>query len=91
MPGNVPLVQILSRRDCCLCEDVKEVVRRVAFRGLCEWEEIDIDVDPELQARYGMEIPVVLINGRKAFKHSLDESALCLRLSREQLRENATC
>ncbi|HEU4386330.1 MAG TPA: glutaredoxin family protein, partial [Blastocatellia bacterium] len=35
-------------------------------------EEINIDEDPKLAERYGYDIPVVLINGIKAFKHRVD-------------------
>jgi hypothetical protein len=34
-------------------------------------EEVNIDTDPILKERYGFEIPVILINGIKAFKYRL--------------------
>jgi len=39
-------------------------------------EEINIANDPELEARYGLEIPVLLVNGRKAAKYRVTEEAL---------------
>ena len=39
-------------------------------------EEINIADDPELEARYGLEIPVLLVNGRKAAKYRVTESEL---------------
>ena len=39
-------------------------------------EEINIANDPELEARYGLEIPVLLVNGRKAAKHRVTEEEL---------------
>ena len=32
-------------------------------------DEIDISTDPELEARYGLEIPVLLVDGKKAAKY----------------------
>jgi Glutaredoxin-like domain (DUF836) len=45
--------------------------------------EIDVDSAPELQAQYGDEVPVLLINGRKAFKYRLTAKELERRLRRE--------
>ena len=39
-------------------------------------EEIDIAGDPDLEARYGVEIPVLLVNGKKAAKYRVTEEAL---------------
>ncbi|MBI3796610.1 MAG: glutaredoxin family protein [Deltaproteobacteria bacterium] len=46
-------------------------------------EETDISLDPELEARFGQEIPVLFINGRKAFKYRLTAGELRRRLARE--------
>jgi hypothetical protein len=39
-------------------------------------EEIDISGDADLEARYGLEIPVLLVNGRKAAKYRITEGEL---------------
>ena len=39
-------------------------------------EEIDISTDPELEARYGLEIPVLLVDGKKAAKYRVTEDEL---------------
>lgn len=59
---------LYTRQGCCLCEEMKEVVRRVAGKLPLEMEEIDVDSEPELAERYGNEVPVLFIDGRKAFK-----------------------
>jgi len=87
--GKLPVVEVMSRRDCCLCEDAKDVVRRVAGDGLCRWREVDVDMDSALSRCYGRDVPVILVNGRKAFKYRLDEKSLRLRLEREVLRGGA--
>jgi hypothetical protein len=37
---------------------------------------INIETDSALEAQYGTEIPVVTINGNKAFKYRVDEVEL---------------
>jgi glutaredoxin len=69
----LPEVVVYSRQGCHLCEIVKEQMGRLAQRGGFSWREVDVDTAPELQRLYNEEVPVVLINGRKAFKYRLDE------------------
>lgn len=47
---------------------MKEVVRQVAGELALEMEEIDVDGAPDLKEKYGDEVPVLFIDGRKAFK-----------------------
>ena len=51
--------------------------------------EVDISQDPELSAVYAEQIPVLFVNGRKAFKFRLTEEALRNRLKKEKVREPA--
>jgi len=51
--------------------------------------EVDISQDPELSADYGEQIPVLFVNGRKAFKFRLTEQALRDRLKKEKARDPA--
>ena len=44
-------------------------------------EEIDISSDPDLESRYGAEIPVLMVNGKKAAKYRVTESELTKLLS----------
>jgi hypothetical protein len=43
---------------------------------------VDVDSDPDLAARYGHEVPVVEVDGRKAFKFRLTADQLLRRLRR---------
>ena len=76
-PCDVVLVMqeviVYSRRGCHLCDEVKAALRRLERRAEFRWREVDIDTDPELQKLYTDEVPVVLIDGAKAFKYRLDE------------------
>ena len=73
---------LYTRRDCCLCEEMKEIVRKVAGEFPLNVKEIDVDSEPDLQQQYGSEVPVLFINGRKAFKYRVTEGEL-----RKRLRE----
>jgi len=60
---------LYTRKNCCLCEEMKEVVRKVAAEILLEVEDIDVDGSQDLKEKYGHEVPVLFVNGRKAFKY----------------------
>lgn len=66
-------VVLLGREDCCLCAEAKEVIERVRGELQFELEELDLDAHPHLKESYGEQIPVVFINGRKAFKYHVNE------------------
>lgn len=55
-------VQLLLRHGCHLCEAARRVVRAVCEPDGVAWDEIDIDADATLQARYGELVPVVLVD-----------------------------
>lgn len=57
-------VELLTRPGCHLCDDAGRIVRAVAEEEGASVEETNINDDPALTARYGEEIPVVLIDGR---------------------------
>jgi glutaredoxin len=76
MTSGRKLVEIYSKADCHLCEEAKAVLERVRRRVPFELREIDIETDPTLRARYKYSIPVVAIDGRRAFRHRVDETKL---------------
>jgi glutaredoxin len=67
---------IYSRPGCHLCEEMKAVVGRVAQTIPLSLEEIDISTAPELETRYGLEIPVLFVEGKKAAKYRIAETEL---------------
>lgn len=73
---TAPHIQIMSRRECGLCDSAKVVIRRAADQGLCTWESMDVDRDKALLVRYGMDVPVVLVDGTERFRHRIDADAL---------------
>jgi hypothetical protein len=72
----LPHVQIMSRPGCCLCDEAAALVADAAQRQLCTWEKLDIDNDAVLSRRYGLDIPVLLIDGEACFRHHVDAAAL---------------
>jgi glutaredoxin len=77
------IVEIYSKPQCPLCDEAKEVLDRVRRRVPFELREVDITSDPALFQEYQYDIPVVFVNGRKAFKHHLEAKAVEARLRRE--------
>ncbi len=71
---------LYSRQDCCLCDDMKAVIRQVAATTPLELEEIDIDTDDALRAQYNDQVPVLFVDGRKAFKYRVSVEQLARRL-----------
>ena len=67
---------IYSKPGCHLCDQMKDVVRRVIAHSDITFEVVDISTDPVLTERYGMEIPVLLIDGRKVAKYRVSEPQL---------------
>jgi thiol-disulfide isomerase/thioredoxin len=73
----VIVLTIYSRPGCHLCDEMKSVVQRLMRADASiAVEEIDISTDPDLEARYGLEIPVLLVDGRKAAKYRVTEEEL---------------
>ena len=67
-----PRVTLYTRAGCCLCDEAKHTLAGLRGRAEFEYEEIDIDRDPGLRSRYNDEVPVIAIDGRKAFKYRVE-------------------
>ena len=76
-----PKLTLYSRKDCCLCAEMKAVVDEVAAGIAVAVDEIDIDQSAELREKFSDEIPILDIDGRKAFKYRVTKKELerCLR------------
>ncbi len=79
-------VELYTRPGCCLCDEAKAVLLRVRREIAFDLREIDVQSSPELEAAYGERIPLVVVNGRPAFKFHVTEAALRRRLERERAR-----
>jgi glutaredoxin len=56
-------ITLLSRPGCHLCDDARDVIRRVADELGVSWEERDITVSEQDTAEYWDKIPVTLVDG----------------------------
>jgi len=65
-----------SRPGCHLCDEMKAVVRRVTRDMSVSFSEVDISTDPVLEEQYGLEIPVLMVNGKKAAKYRVRDDDL---------------
>ena len=75
-------LQLLTRPDCELCERMLRSLEQFAHREpLPPLVLVDVDSDPLLRRRYGLKIPVLLLEGSPVCSGALDEQAL-----REALR-----
>ena len=74
-------VIVYSRKGCHLCEIVKEKLVKLERRGGFRWREIDVETDDLLRREFTDEVPVVFIDGRKAFKYRMDEQEFLKKLA----------
>ena len=64
-------VILYTKPGCHLCEEMKAEILKAACADLYTLEEVNIESDRDLLARYRFEIPVLLIDGVEAFRHRL--------------------
>jgi hypothetical protein len=81
-----PVLTLLHRRDCHLCDEMESVVRSVIGGTSVRLDLVDVEGDAELRERYGDQVPVLLIDGRRAFKYRLTPAALRRRLGEDERR-----
>ena len=74
-------VVVYSRKGCHLCDIVKEGLVKLERCGGFTWREIDVDSDEDLRRQFTDEVPVVFINGRKAFKYRMNEQDFLRKLA----------
>ncbi len=83
MKGTPIEIELMTRPGCHLCQEMKEALLEAA-RGLeIRLREVDISRDSELEKKFGNDIPVLFVNGSKAFKHRATVRELRFRLRRE--------
>ena len=53
-------MKFLTRKNCHLCDDAREVLAEITDDIGLQVDEIDIDTDEELTKLWGLRVPVVL-------------------------------
>jgi Glutaredoxin-like domain (DUF836) len=74
---------LYTRHDCELCREMEQVIENELPRFDARLERIAVDGNRELEARFGLEVPVLFVNSRKAFKYRCTARELRRRLERE--------
>lgn len=76
-PPAGPRLTLLGRRGCGLCEEMlAELAALGRARPLPYIEVLDVDSDPLLSRRHGLQIPVLLLDGTVVCRHRLDAAEL---------------
>ncbi|MFL5939154.1 MAG: glutaredoxin family protein [Gaiellaceae bacterium] len=82
--ASTPDVTLYHAAGCHLCERALAQVRALREELAFELDEVAIDGDAELEARYRELIPVVEIDGERVFTYYLHEDAFRRRLAAAQ-------
>ena len=83
--GSIRRVVLYGAEGCHLCDRARATVVELRDELGFELEEIEIDGDPELEARYRELIPVVEIDGKQAFVYFVQPDALRRKLAQTAL------
>ena len=75
--ASIPRVTLFHGQGCHLCDRARDVLDRVGV----PYESIDITGDEALEERYREWLPVVEIDGARAFVYYVDEAALRRKVS----------
>lgn len=70
-----PRIDVYTRERCGLCRKAEELVAEEAGRR-ADVRHIDIDEDPELQRRYHVRVPVVVVDGREVAEGRIEPGAV---------------
>jgi hypothetical protein len=75
-------LRLVTRAECGLCQEMEHELRALAAREpLPPVTIVDVDSDPELCRRYGLKVPVLLLDSIAVCSQRLDSAEL-LRLLR---------
>jgi predicted thioredoxin/glutaredoxin len=68
---------VVHRQDCDLCDEMVAELEALGRKiQLPPVGVVDVDGDPELVRRYGLNVPVLLLDGTVVCKHRLDADEL---------------
>jgi len=82
--GSIPSVRSVTlyhAQGCSLCERARAQVAALQRELGFPYAEVDITGDAELEARYREWLPVVELDGERAFVYYVDEAALRRKLA----------
>lgn len=74
-------LRVYTAHGCCLCDEARAVLDRLAPELGLEVAWIHIDGDPALEAEWREQLPAGVLAGRKVFKYRVDEDLLRRRVA----------
>lgn len=77
-----PVVTVVTRAGCHLCEDAEQSIARLAEELAFDWVTVDVDASAASQDAYGDRVPVILLNGREHGYWRVEEARLRAALQR---------
>lgn len=71
-------ITLYTRANCLLCDKAKAAIRAAEslYRLNIQLHEVDVDGDPETQARFTDDVPVIYVAGAEAFRHRVEPREL---------------
>ena len=68
---------VLSREGCGLCEDMLQALAELErANSIPTVTVVDVDSDPELNRRFGLKVPVLLLDGSAICHYTLNSNEL---------------
>lgn len=78
-------VQLYTIKGCSLCVVAREIILRVLEEIPFEFHEVDIGSRDDLYEKFKDDVPVVFVNGKRAFVRRVSERKLRRILRRHRL------
>jgi glutaredoxin len=60
-----PRITLYTRPGCHLCDDARALIAQVCAELGTSYAEVSIADDPDLEHRFGHEVPVTFVDGRQ--------------------------
>ncbi len=73
-------IVVYSRQGCHLCEVMLEQLVPLC-RGKASVIVCDVDTNPDWENLYGLEVPVLILDGKEVCRYEFDESAFVAALN----------
>jgi glutaredoxin len=74
-------VTLYSRPGCHLCDDARVLIEQVCAELGESYDEVSIADDPDLERRFGHEVPVTFVDGKQHDYWRVDPTRLRTALS----------
>lgn len=79
-------VLLYGKKECCLCVVARKIILKVKKEIPFEFQEVDIESSDALHKRFKEEVPIVFVDGERAFTYRVHEEKLRRILKRHNPR-----